>query len=220
MKNKKSYKFILFDLDGTLTDPKVGITKSIQYALRKFGIEESNLENLEKFIGPPLISALMEYYSFDEAKARKGVEYYREYFAETGIFENELFSKIPELLAGLKAADKELILATSKPTVYAERILQHFGIRKYFSEVIGSNLDGTRVEKKDIIEYILLDTEGIDQGNVIMVGDRKHDLIGAGENNIDSIGVTYGYGSVEELEKEKPSFLANSVEELGELLLS
>ncbi|WP_341479089.1 HAD family hydrolase [Heliobacterium chlorum] len=225
-KDLSRYGLLLFDLDGTLTDPKIGITKSVQYALRKYGIVEENLDNLVKFIGPPLIDSFMEFAHFDEATARQAVEYYREYFSVYGLYENALFPQIPELLAGLKQSGKELLVATSKPTVFAEKILEHFHIGVYFSAVIGSNLDGTRCAKDEVIEYALsIAGQGNDSsvyakgggrpfGNALMIGDRKHDIIGAQKNNIDSVAVTYGYGSLEELEKAKPTYMVHSVDEL------
>jgi phosphoglycolate phosphatase len=153
----KEYKFILFDLDGTLTDPKVGITKSVQYALSKYDIKVEKLENLEVFIGPPLGESFKEFYSFTDDEARQAIEYYREYFGEKGIFENEVYPQIPILLKELKKKDKVLIVATSKPTVFAKRILEHFNLGNYFDLVAGSNLDGTRTSKAEVIQYILFE---------------------------------------------------------------
>ncbi len=214
------YRYILFDLDGTLTDPKVGITKSVQYALAKNDIKEESLTELEKFIGPPLKESFIEFYSFDEQKAKQAIDYYREYFRDKGIFENELYEGISDLLSDLRNRDFIIAIATSKPTVFAQSILEYFGLKEYFDIVVGSNLDGTRTSKSEIISYVI-DKLKIDKlEDVIMIGDRKHDIIGAQKNNIDSVGVSYGYGTIEELESVKPTYIVNSISELNKLLFT
>lgn len=214
----KQYEIILFDLDGTLTDPKEGITKSIQYALGKMGIIEENRDELIKFIGPPLVESFKTYYNFDMDRVLEAIKAYREYYAEKGILDNQVFPGIPELLAGLKDKGHTLGVATSKPTVYSEIILKHFDIFKYFDIVVGSNLDGTRVAKNEVIEVAIqgLDIDSPDK--VVMIGDRKHDIIGAKMHNIDSIGVLFGYGTREELEGAGATYTVDSVVELAELL--
>lgn len=212
------YHTILFDLDGTLTDPKVGITKSVQYALAKMGIIEDDLDSLTQFIGPPLFDSFREYYAMDETGAKKAIEYYREYFLPHGIFENEIYAEIPLLLDTLRQVRKSLIVATSKPTIFAEKVLKHFDIFRYFDFVAGSNLDGTRVAKGEVIQYALSEVQL--SGKIVMIGDRKHDIIGAKENHINSVGVTYGYGSLEELQNEKPTHIIRDVESLTELLVT
>lgn len=212
-----TYKVVIFDLDGTLTDPKIGITKSVQYALSKFNILEGNLDNLEPFIGPPLLESFQRYYSFEESKARQDVEFYRKYFLEFGIYENVVYPGIPDLLMQLHSK-KKLIVATSKPTLFAEKILKHFEIHTYFTLIVGSNLDGIQSLKAEIIQHVLSELQDVPKQNLIMVGDREHDIIGAQENGIHSIAVTYGYGSVEELQKANPTYLANSVEDLKVLI--
>lgn len=209
-----SYKYILFDLDGTLTDPKEGITKSVQYALKKFDIIVDDLDTLEKFIGPPLTTSLMEFYGFSEEKAVEGVQYYREYFKERGIFENKVYENIENLLSKLKALGLILIVATSKPTFFSEQIIKHFNLDKYFDEVVGSNLDGTRSKKGEVIKYIIDKYKISDLSEAVMIGDRKYDIIGAQENNIASIGLTYGYGSEEELKAAGATYIANDIDEL------
>jgi phosphoglycolate phosphatase len=199
------YKVILFDLDGTLSDPKVGITKSVQYALHKMDIVESDLDKLKCFIGPPLQVSFAEYYNFDEVQIPKAIGLYRERFKEKGMYENELYSNIPFLLQLLKEQGVTLVVATSKPTVFAEKILEHFNIDQYFELIVGSNLDGTRASKTEIIQYILGKYNEHKLGDFIMIGDRKHDIIGANNTGIDSIGVTYGYGSFEELSNANPT---------------
>lgn len=212
------YTTILFDLDGTLTDPKVGITKSVQFALRRFGIDVSNLDNLVHFIGPPLFDSFREAYGFSEDEARQAIVYYREYFSTQGIYENQLYPGIPELLSALKTENRCVVMATSKPTVFAEKIAKHFRIAQYFDMIVGSNLDGTRSAKGEIIGYILKQLEPVLRGTVIMVGDRKYDILGAKNQGIDSIGVTYGYGSVEEISRYEPTFTVATVGDLEKTL--
>ncbi|GBG56670.1 phosphoglycolate phosphatase [Sporomusaceae bacterium FL31] len=212
------YDIILFDLDGTLTDPKPGITKSVQYALAKLGIDEPNLENLVPFIGPPLLKAFKEFYHLDDEQATLALQYYRERFATVGLYENAVFPGIKTMLAQLKRQGKILIVATSKPTVFSIKIIEHFGLQDYFQAVIGSNLDGTRVEKGEVIEFALSELDQVDSSKIIMVGDRKHDVIGAKNNGIDVIAITYGYGSLEELNEAEPTYIVNTVQELHDFL--
>jgi phosphoglycolate phosphatase len=213
------YEIILFDLDGTLTDSKIGITKSAQYALAKFGIE-ADADALVNFIGPPLGDSFRKFYGFDEVQVRRAVGYYRERFANTGIFENEVYPGIPELLAELTQQGKRLFVATSKATVFARRIVDHFQLDPYFEAVVGGNLDGTMDAKAEVIGHLIAEF-GLEQyrNRMVMVGDRKHDLIGAKANQLVAIGVTYGYGTTAELNRLGPAALAGSVAELGNLLL-
>lgn len=210
---------VLFDLDGTLTDPALGITKSVAYALESFGIHTDDPGTLCRFIGPPLKDSFMEYYGFNEEQALIGVEKYREYFKDTGIYENELYPGIKELLQKLKDNGMRVILATSKPKVFADIILEHFDIMRYFDLVCGSELDGTRVKKGEVIRYALEEAGVIDQDRAVMVGDRKHDVLGAKEAGIECIGVSFGYGGFEELDEAGADAVADTVEELGKLLL-
>lgn len=214
--------YLLFDLDGTLTDSKMGITKCVQYALQFFDIEEPDLDKLEPFIGPPLQNSFMEFYGFDEEKAMAAVEKYRERFKETGIFENEIYPGIPEMLKKLKARGKRLAVSSSKPQVFVERILEHFEIREYFEVVVGSELDGSRSEKSEVVEEALkqlLGEKPIVHEKVAIIGDRKYDIEGGRSHGITTIGVTYGYGSMEELKAAKAEYIVRSVEELSGLLL-
>lgn len=218
--------YLLFDLDGTLTDPKEGICTCVQYALRFFGIEEPDLDKLELFIGPPLKTSFMEFYGFDEAKAELAVEKYRERFTDTGIFENRIYKGIPQMLQRLKASGKKLAVASSKPTVFVERILTHFGIREYFDVVVGSEMDGSRVEKPEIVAAAMLklygnipDYTGQKKKNTVMIGDRKFDVEGAKAAGIASVAVAYGYGSVEELESTGTDKVVKTVSELEHYLL-
>ena len=217
MQNKN---VVLFDLDGTLTDPALGITKSVAYALESFGIHTDDLGMLCKFIGPPLKDSFMEYYGFSEEQALAGVEKYREYFRDKGIYENKLYPGIKEMLEKLKDNGMKVILATSKPKIFADIILEHFDIMKYFDLVCGCELDGTRGKKSEVIRYAL-DTAGISEpDSAVMVGDRKHDVIGAKEVGIMCIGVLFGYGGYEELKEAGADEIVETVEELGEVLLN
>jgi len=210
--------YILFDLDGTISDPKIGITKSVQYSLNAFGIHVTDTDKLTHFIGPPLRDSYKKYYRFSDAEAEIAVAKYREYFAETGIFENTLYDGMDALLNTLKNMDKQLIIATSKPTVYAEKILKYFGIDQYFSFVAGSELDGRRSKKSEVIKYAL-DNMGITYiSQAIMIGDREHDIIGAKALDMDSIGVLYGYGDLQELTNAGATFICESVRDLSDLL--
>lgn len=196
---------ILFDLDGTLTDPREGITRSIQYALAKLGIDEPDLTRLEHFIGPPLLQAFMQFYSFDEAKAWEAVNFYRERFKVTGLYENRVFDGVRELLAELQGQGRTLYIATSKPWVFAREIARHFEFDRHFKVIYGSELDGTRTNKVELIGH-LLQEEGLDPAQTLMIGDRKHDLIGARSNGLEAVAVGYGFGSHEELVAEQPAY--------------
>lgn len=209
-------KHILFDLDGTLTDPMMGITKSVRYALNYYGIEVKDLNDLLPFIGPPLRDSFKEYYGFDEAKANEAVEKYREYYKTDGIFDNKLYQGMVECLQTLKDGGKKLYVATSKPEFFAKQIIEHFSLSKYFEYVGGSEFN-SREKKAEVIEYVLK-TNQIDNDDVIMVGDRKHDIIGAHENKIPCVGVLYGYGTEDELKQYQADYLVSTVEELTELL--
>jgi len=211
---------ILFDLDGTLTDPKVGITKSIQYALASFGINIENPDDLVKFIGPPIRPALKNFYGFDDAGAEKAVEKFRERFLVKGLFENVMYDGIDTMLGKLKDAGKTLIVATSKPTVQAKTVLSHFSLDKYFTYVSGSEMNGDRSDKSEVIQYALEQNNISDLSRCIMVGDRKHDIIGAKTVGMESIGVLYGYGDYDELTEANADYIVKSVDELSELLNS
>ena len=213
----KKYDHVLFDLDGTLTDPGSGITKSVQYALKKYGIH-AELEELKKFIGPPLADSFMQYFGFDEATANEAVTKYREYYSVDGIFDNKIYEGIPEMLERLHAAGSEIILATSKPLVFAEKILDHFCIKQHFTCCFGADLPGLRVKKTDIIEDALK-AHPIDVSRAVMVGDREYDILGGHAFGMPAIGVLFGFGSREELEGCGADHLAETVAELEALLL-
>lgn len=221
MEISNMFEIVLFDLDGTLTDPKAGITKSVQYALKKFGIEE-DADNLTLFIGPPLIESFMEFYNFSIDDARKGVTYYREYYAPTGKFENEIYEGIPEMLKELKKKGIKLGVASSKPEPFAIDILKYFDIFDYFDVITGSLLDETRTTKEEVLEETLrrFDLDFYSKkDNVAMVGDRKYDIKGAKAFGLAPVAVSYGYAEAGELEAEEPASIARTVEELKEYLL-
>ncbi|WP_238915935.1 HAD family hydrolase [Clostridium sp. YIM B02555] len=217
MDNK--FEYILFDLDGTITDSGEGITKSVQYALKAFGIEVENIKELNKFIGPPLKDSFKRFYNFDDEKAELGLRKYREYYADKGIYENSLYDGIVEVLDKLKKSNKKIILATSKPEVYAKEILKYFKIDEYFTFVGGADFEETRVSKGDVIKYALKEAQVSDLSKTIMIGDREHDIIGAKENNIKSIGVLYGYGDVIELTQARADHIIKNVDELIDIIL-
>lgn len=212
------FKYILFDLDGTLTDPKEGITKSVQYALAHFNIDEPNLDALEMFIGPPLEASFKAYYKFTEEQAKLAVEKYRERYREQGIFENKVYLGIHQMLKDLQSSDKKIALATSKPECFARQILKKYELLPYFDEVVGSELDGRRSDKAEVIEEALKRLEVTQREQVIMVGDRKYDVLGAKACQIASAGVTFGYAQPGELEEAAPNYILPTIEVLTKLL--
>ena len=208
------FETILFDLDGTLTDPALGITNSVAYALSKWDISVNDRSELFKFIGPPLLDSFAEYYGFSHEQSRLALKYYREYFTDRGMFENRVYEGIPQLLSQLKAQGKRLIVATSKPEEFAVRILHHFGLDRYFDFIGGASMDETRVKKADVIQYALETCNITDRSSVVMVGDRLHDINGAKACGLPSIGVAYGYGSIDELKDAGADFIAISVQDI------
>ena len=188
---------IYFDLDGTLTDPKIGITRSIQYALRKLDLPEPSPDELTWCIGPPLRDSFVRLLGGD-SQADLAVSLYRERFGDVGLYENAVYPDIEHILGALKQSHRRLFVATSKAGVFAERIIEHFGLGRYFEQVFGAELDGTRAQKSDLLAYALENT-GVDPSRALMIGDRSHDMIGARNNGMGAIGVLYGYGSREEL---------------------
>lgn len=207
---KREFDIILFDLDGTITDPGIGITNSVKYALKHFGIEVKDRSELFSFIGPPLIGSFERFYGFSKGQAIEAVKYYREYYSEYGIFENELYDGILSLFERLKNDNKVISIATSKPEFFAKQIADHYGFSKYFDLIAGASMDETRTEKSEVISYAL-DLLGIkDTSRVLMIGDRYYDVIGASEFDIPTVGVLYGYGSKEELEKAGAYILAET----------
>ena len=214
------FNYIIFDLDGTLTDPSEGIINSVIYALRKMNINFNNREFLKRFIGPPLHESFMKYFNMNKEKAFLAVKYYREYFSEKGIYENKIYPGIKELLKELKNKNKFLILCTSKPTVYAEKILKYFNIYKYFDFIKGSNLDGTFTSKEDLLEFIMKKFENKKKEEFIFIGDHEVDVKAGKKYGIKVIAVTYGFGDLEKIKSLKPDFIFGSVQELIEFFVN
>ncbi len=220
------FQYCLFDLDGTLTDPKEGITRSVQYALQKSGIEELDLDKLEPFIGPPLKDSFMEFYGMGQEEALQAIAWYRERFAPIGVFENQIFPGVSRMLETLKKKGMRLAVASSKPIGFVRQILAHFEIEKFFQVVVGSELDGTRGTKEEVVEEALLQLGVLsipqeERKNLCaMVGDRKFDIQGAKAHGLTGVGVSFGYAGEGELEAEGADFVVNTVEELETLLLA
>jgi len=209
---------VLFDLDGTLTDPKPGITRCIQYALSELGYKPPDANELLWCIRPPLKSSFSQLLqTSDDTLLEEAILLYRSRFSTIGLFENSLYSQIPETLKTIRAGGYQTFVATSKPQIYATRIIEYFDLASLFDGVYGSELDGNRSVKGDLISYIV-ERESLLPSTVVMVGDRLHDIIGAKKNNITSIGVTYGYGSREELETHKADLIADCPKEIPTLL--
>ena len=213
------YNTILFDLDGTLTDPAEGITGGVAHALDYFGNTYESRKSLEVFIGPPLREQFMEYCNVDREKGEEYVAKYREYYAVQGIYENKVYKGIEEMLKKLKKAGKKIVLATSKPEKFALIILEHFGLMEYFDFVAGALMSNTRTKKDEVIAYALENIGEYDVSTTIMVGDRLHDVEGASMFGIDTVGVTFGYGSYDELSTAGAKIIVDTVEELTEELL-
>lgn len=206
------FKHLLWDLDGTLTDPKNGIIRSIQYALKEFDMPVPEESDLLWCIGPPLHhSFALLVPGLSEQEAWKFIEKYRERFATVGLFENAVYENIPALLMILK--DRKNFVATSKPQVYASQIINHFKLDPFFLSVYGSELDGTRSDKGDLIQFIL-ETEKISRNDVVMIGDRKYDILGAKKAGIAAIGVSWGYGSEEELKNSGAEYIFSAPADL------
>ena len=214
------YSHILFDLDGTITEPFEGITKAVQYALKKFGIEVEDLNELRPFIGPPLFESFRNFYGLTQEESVKAVEYYREYYVPTGIYECSVYPGIEEMLKKLHESTCKVILATSKPEPMAIRVLEHFGLDKYFDLMCGASLDETRAKKELVVAYAVESADITDKSKAIMIGDRKFDVEGAAANQIKTIGVTFGHGGREELEKAGAVLTFDDAFSLCDYLLS
>ncbi len=219
------FDYCLFDLDGTLTDPREGITKSVQYALQAFGIEEPDLKKLEPFIGPPLKDSFMEFYGFTGEEAERAIAVYRERFAPVGIFENQVYPGIPQMLERLYRRGTRLAVASSKPIGFVKQILAYFDIEKYFDVVVGSELDGTRGTKEEVVEEALgrlgILTMPVTERHVrcAMTGDRKFDIQGARACGLTGVGVRFGFAEEGELEEAGAEYIAETVAGLAEFLL-
>lgn len=212
---------IFFDLDGTLTDPAQGITNSFIHALKYYGLPIPSYEELCKLIGPPLPYSFETTFGFDHDKAMEAVAKYREYFSTKGLFENKVYDGIPELLQSLKEKGRHLVVATSKPEEYSIKIIEHFGLDKYFDYVCGSLMDESRSKKEEVIAYALerCGLSESDKARVLMIGDRFHDIEGAKKNGLKSCGVLFGYGSRSELEEAGADYIVKDINELLEVLI-
>lgn len=214
------YQYLFFDLDGTLTNPKEGITKCVQYALHHQGIEEPDLDKLEPFIGPPLIDSFMEYYGLTMEQARECVVKYRERFHDIGIFENEVLEGVPQMLDALQRQGRKLVVASSKPEPFVIRILEKFGLKTYFTEVVGATMDEKRTAKAEVIReaFRRLSIPEDEKDQVIMIGDRRHDAQGAKSCGIDCLGVYIGFAAEGELEEAGATYIVHTVAEMSQFL--
>lgn len=220
------YQYLLFDLDGTLTDSAEGIIKCVQYALEKMGIIENDTEKLKVFVGPPLQESFRNVYGFDEESTEKAIVYYRERFKPIGMFENAVYDGIPEMLKKMKKEGKVNLIASSKPEAFVKTILEHFHIAQYFDIIVGASMDNSRNTKEAVIEEALLQLKIVDQGGqycndkCVMIGDRKYDIHGAKCFGLRSIGVSYGFAPEGELKEAGADVIVDTVEELTQVLLS
>lgn len=209
------YKAILFDLDGTLTESGEGITKSVQYALEKIGKPETELEALKVFVGPPLLEQFMKYAEIDKETAVQAVAFYRERYSTIGIFENKVYPGVARMLEELKGKGYLLAVASSKPEFFVKQILDHFDLTKYFDEIVGSEMNGNRTGKSEVIEETLRRMRFENhREQVLMVGDKEHDVLGARKSGLSCLAVSYGYGTMKELEAAEPLKIAASTEEV------
>ena len=208
------YKYCLFDLDGTLTDPGIGITDSVMYALKEFDIDVKDRSELYPFIGPPLDYSFKTYFGFTEEQAVLAIKYYREFFSTKGLYENEVYEGIPGMLEELKKRGVTVALATSKPYEFSVEILRHFGLSGYFDHVGAATMDGRISKKEDVISNLLGQLNYEDKASVLMVGDRYHDIEGAKANGLQSAGVLWGYGTEEELQKAGAEYLFAKPEDI------
>lgn len=215
----KNYKYILFDLDGTIIDSSLGVTNSVMYSLKKLGEPVPEREKLYKFIGPPLFTSYTQYCGFSEEKANLAIKYYREHFEEKELFNNKLFEGIEDMLSYIKDNGKTLIVATSKPEVFAQQILDKFGISKYFDFIVGATFDGKRNHKNEVLNHILENCNIDNKQDCVLVGDTKFDAIGAKTVGIDCIGVAYGFGTNEELLQNGVIKIADTPKDLKEILI-
>lgn len=215
----KKYTTVLFDLDGTLVDSGIGVTNSVAYAMKKFGIEPPPRQELFKFIGPPLVQSFSTFCGFDEEKTALAIKYYREYYSEHGIKECVIYDGVLELLATLKGRGYKIALATSKPEIYARVVVENKGISEYLDYLSAATTDEkTRATKEAVVEYALELCDEKDTSKIIMVGDRHFDINGARKYGIDSIGVTFGYGSEDELRRAQATYIVNDPKEIESIL--
>ena len=217
LKRNDKYSVVFFDLDGTVADSGEGVTNSVIYALERFGMTETT-ENTKRFIGPPLAHSFKSFYGFDDEKAMLAIKYYREYYKEKGIYECYLYDGMRELLSGLKRRNYKVVLCTSKPEEYAKTVLEYLGVIKYFDVVCGATMDEkTRTTKEEVMSYAMMMAH-TSPSTTVMIGDRLYDICSANYFGIDSIGVTFGYGTREELKKSKATYIADSCDEIKKIL--
>lgn len=212
-------QYILFDLDGTLTESAPGIINSLKYALERLGVQDYDRAILNKFIGPPLAVSFEKFFGFKGEKCNNAIKIYREYFSEKGLFENAVYPGVEDMLDTLKSAGLKLAVATSKPEVYARRILDKFGLSGYFEVICGIPLDNEHMTKAQVIARAINELGAANKQAALMVGDRDYDVAGAHQNGIECLGVTYGYGSRDELEKAGAEYIAVSAENTAELII-
>lgn len=209
------FDYYFFDLDGTLTDSAPGIINSFKHALTKLGLEIPSYETLCTYIGPPLPTTFSEFYGFNKEECDNAVKLYREYYSDKGLFENSVYDGIEEMLINLKNKGKHLVVATSKPEPFAVKILEHFGLAKYFDFICGSMIDESRSTKAEVIKYALECCKNPDKAKVLMIGDREHDVKGAKLNNIKCLGILFGFGNREELELAGADYILETVGEIA-----
>lgn len=213
------FDYFFFDLDGTLTDPAEGITNSFIYALKYFGLPLPDYQTLCTFIGPPLPDTFKNEFHFTDEETNLAVQKYREYFSQKGLFENKIYPGIKNLLEKLKEEGKTLVVATSKPEEYSKKILEHFDLASYFDLICGSLMDESRSKKEEVISYAISSFSITDLRKVLMIGDRKYDILGAHANNIKACGVLYGYGKRLEFIESKADYICENISQLEELCL-
>lgn len=223
------FKYLLFDMDGTITDSRVGITKAVQYSLGKYGVNEPDLKKLESFIGPPIRDSFLKFYPevITEKNVDEVVDTLREYYEPIGIYENKVYDGFAEMLHTLQKGGAKLAVASSKPEIYVRRILDHFSLSKYFDVVVGSMLDGSREAKEEIVEEALHQLSGNNpdikkqsKNQIAMIGDRKYDVEGAKKHNVTAVGVRFGFAEAGELEEAGADFIAETVDDLEAYLIA
>lgn len=212
-----NFDTLLFDLDGTLTDSTEGIVRCLEYALERMGFDIP--EDTNKFLGPPLYTSFAEFCGMNEEQVNEAVRIFRERYSTVGLFENRVYEGVPEMLKRLRDGGKRIMVATSKPEVYAVRIFDRFGLSQFFEIVGGANINGTRNDKDEVIEYVLEKAGISDRSSVLMIGDRRQDVIGAHKTGLKCMGILWGFGSIEELTEAGADFIAETPEKAADMLL-
>ena len=212
-----NFDTLLFDLDGTLTDSTEGIVRCLEYALERMGFDIP--EDTNKFLGPPLYRSFAEFCGMNEEQVNEAVRIFRERYSTVGLFENRVYDGVPEMLKRLRDGGKRIMVATSKPEVYAVRIFDRFGLSQFFEIVGGANINGTRNDKDEVIEYVLEKAGISDRNSVLMIGDRRQDVLGAHKTGLKCMGILWGFGSIEELTEAVADFIAETPEKAADMLL-